>query len=97
MPMKEFVGSFVICLLVDTVVSAGRSLDLCTGDPTSRYYYPLVINCDFVTIRHETDQVITSVHSSLPIKLSPGFGNYFLNERFLCLRLFSPGNLKAQN
>jgi hypothetical protein len=88
---------FVICLLVDTLVSAGKSPDVCTGDPKSKYYYPIIINCDFVTIRHEIDQVVTSVHSSLPITPSPGFGNYFLNERFLCLRLPSPGNLKAQN
>jgi hypothetical protein len=37
MPMKGFEGRFVICLLVDTLVSAGRSLDRRTGDPTSKY------------------------------------------------------------
>jgi hypothetical protein len=81
MPMKEFVGRFVICLLVVTLVSAGRSLDVCTGDLTSKYYYPIIIiiiiNCDFVTIRHETDQVVTSAHRSLPISPYPGFGNQF--------------------
>lgn len=88
MPMKEYVGRFVICLLVDTLMSASRSLDVCTGDPTSKYY-PVIINCDFVTIRLETDQVVTSVYSFLPISPFPGFGKYFLNERFLYLRLFS--------
>ena len=96
MPIKEFVGRFVICLLVDTLVSAGISLDVCTGDPTSKYYYPLIMNY-FVTIRHENDQFVISVHRSLPKTPSPGFGNYFFYERFVCLRLFSPGNLKAQN
>ena len=88
---------FFNCLLVGTLVSAGKSLDVCTGDPKSKYYYPIIINCDFVTIRHEIDQVVTSGHSSLPITPSAGFGNYFLIERFLCLRLLSPGNLEAQN
>jgi hypothetical protein len=97
MPMKEFVGRFVICLLVETLVSAGRSMDVYTRNQTSKYYYSIIINCDFVTIRHESDQVVTSVHRSLPITPSPGFGNYFWNERFLSLRMFSPGNLKAQN
>jgi hypothetical protein len=88
MPMKEFVGRFVICLLVDTLVSAGISLDICTGDPTSKYYYPNIINFYLVTIRHETDQFVTSVHSSLPITPFPGFGNCFLNERFLLISNF---------
>jgi hypothetical protein len=43
MPMKEFVNRFVICLLVDILLSAGRPLDVCTGDPTSKYCYIIII------------------------------------------------------